>query len=504
MSRNKVRTRTKGKVLVDEVRTSSVDDYLLRRRRRWIVIPLAVLVVLGVLGYALFNQISKISVPVDYATDEDHFKYGSIGSDTLDGRGFPYWIWISMPEVCPDLLPNGYLSLGLAMEPGMDRPIGFSKRRTGFFDSVGINCAACHTATVRETKDSQPQVYLAASSHQLDLWGYFDFLFSCGQDARFTPERVLQVIEQKTDLSPVDRFVFKQAIKQIPGTIAQQAANLSWIRKRPLWGPGRVDTFNPYKSLIFDLDMSNDDTVGTADFMTIWNQQLREGLYVHWDGNNPSVTERNLSAAIGAGASFDSLDHPRLNRIKAWITTLKAPLYPFRIDYDLAALGEPIYQRECVDCHEPEGDRWGTVIENRYLGVDTERADAFDQEMANRMNTIGIGYSWRFSHFRTTDGYASHPLDGVWLRAPYLHNGSVPTMRDLLTAPQQRPKRFYRGYDVYDQQNMGFVSTVPRSGDREYFGFDTSLRGNGNGGHTYGVKLSDADKDALLEYLKTL
>ena len=63
-----------------------------------------------------------------------------------------------------------------------------------------------------------------------------------------------------------------------------------------------AQSFNPYKTLIFDADMSRDKSIGTADFMTIWNQGLREGLFVHWDGNNPSVQERNLSAAIGAAA----------------------------------------------------------------------------------------------------------------------------------------------------------------------------------------------------------
>ena len=56
------------------------------------------------------------------------------------------------------------------------------------------------------------------------------------------------------------------------------------------------------------------------------------------------------------------------------------------------------------------------------------------------MNTIGTGYPWRFNHFRKTNGYANMPLDGVWLRAPYLHNGSVPTLRALLF-PDERPAR---------------------------------------------------------------
>jgi hypothetical protein len=118
------------------------------------------------------------------------------------------------------------------------------------------------------------------------------------------------------------------------------------------------------------------------------------------------------------------------------------------------------------------------------------------------MNTIGTGRPWRFSHFRKTNGYAGMPLDGVWLRAPYLHNGSVPTLRALLFL-DERPARFYRAYDVYDWRGLGFVSTGPEA-EKQGVAFDTSQRGNGNGGHTYGRDLSVQDRESLLEYLKTL
>jgi hypothetical protein len=68
---------------------------------------------------------------------------------------------------------------------------------------------------------------------------------------------------------------------------------------------------------------------------------------------------------------------------------------------------------------------------------------------------------------------------------------------------EARPSVFYRGYDVYDPANVGFVTTGADAG-REGWKHDTSVRGNGNQGHTYGVELPDQDKDALLEYLKTL
>ena len=79
----------------------------------------------------------------------------------------------------------------------------------------------------------------------------------------------------------------------------------------------------------------------------------------------------------------------------------------------------------------------------------------------------------------------------------------MPTLRDLLSPPAQRPDRFYRGVDIYDWERVGFVSrgsTAKRIG----FLFDTSEPGNGNGGHTYGTDLSADAKRALIEYMKTL
>jgi mono/diheme cytochrome c family protein len=267
-----------------------------------------------------------------------------------------------------------------------------------------------------------------------------------------------------------------------------------------------VDTFNPYKTLVFKLDMSQDDSIGTADFMAIWNQGSMDGLYMHWDGNNRSVDERNLSAAIGAGASPETLDFKRIERIRAWIWNQPPPAYPFEIDYDRAARGRQVYwgKGQCAGCHELSGEAVGQVVPLKYLGTDPERSRAFDQAMAGRMNTIGKGYPWAFKQFRVTDGYVNHPLDGIWLRAPYLHNGSVPTLRHLLEPADKRPEVFYKGNDVYDKANVGFVWGQSGSRGVEYFKFDTRERGNARTGHLYGVGLTKEEKDALVEYMKTL
>jgi hypothetical protein len=237
---------------------------------------------------------------------------------------------------------------------------------------------------------------------------------------------------------------------------------------------------------------------------------------MHWDGNNKKMEERNISAAIGVGVQApnsahpeirSTLDEPSMRRVAEWILDLRPPKFPeSRIDKSKLPRGAEVFRERCARCHATDGAEIGQVvpIDDPELRTDRERLDSFTPELADAMNTIGIGYPWRFQNFRKTNGYANQPLDGIWLRAPYLHNGSVPTLRDLLSAPAQRPTKFRRGSDVYNWADVGFDSTTPAENGREYFEFDTTKRGNGNGGHTYGSGLPQADKDALLEYLKTL
>jgi hypothetical protein len=140
------------------------------------------------------------------------------------------------------------------------------------------------------------------------------------------------------------------------------------------------------------------------------------------------------------------------------------------------------------------------------IGTDRHRLDSYTEPLAAAQNTLYAGYPWRFSHFRKTFGYVNMPLDGIWLRAPYLHNGSVPTLRDLLEPAARRPQEFYRGYDVYDPKRVGFVGNVAEEKGRTFFKLDTRLPGNGKQGHEgrdYGTDLNSAEKDAIVEYLKT-
>ncbi len=90
------------------------------------------------------------------------------------------------------------------------------------------------------------------------------------------------------------------------------------------------------------------------------------------------------------------------------------------------------------------------------VGTDPHRTQMWTPEAAEAYNARYKRYPWGFSQFRSTNGYVAVPMDAIWSRAPYLHNGSVPTLRDMLRAPEDRPKVFYRGYNVFDPKDVGF------------------------------------------------
>lgn len=522
MSRNQVRTKTRDGVLVDNVLSSPVDEgqYRSRRRMLWAAIIAIVLLVIVYLAVR-FNA----DRPVDYRAEVDHFKYGSIGSEpggslsaAVGGLLPPYEIFKVLPQVCSDKLPGGYASLGFIFEPDHDLPIGVSRRFRLGVDQVGLNCAVCHTGTVRETPQSPPVIVAGMPSHQLHLQEFFRFVLDCTLDERFTPSHVLALMDQGgADLGWFDRAVYRHAV--IPRT-REQTLQLS--RRLALlmsdrvteWGPGRVDTFNPYKGMQFNWQLERlpiEELMAASDFPSLWNQKPRHGMQLHWDGNNDSVDERNLSASLGAGVTPVTIDHRRLERVKNWIWEQPPPPYPYAIDGVRAARGRELYQAQCVQCHADhrfkdgviEGKGVGTVVPIQEIGTDPYRLNSYTYVFASNQYTLYPESPYRFKRFRKTHGYANHPLDGIWARAPYLHNGAVPTLRDLLDSPDMRPQRFYRGYDVFDMRKVGFVSDVAQEHGRRFFAFDTSLPGNGNGGHVYGTTLSAADKDALVEYLKT-
>jgi mono/diheme cytochrome c family protein len=133
-----------------------------------------------------------------------------------------------------------------------------------------------------------------------------------------------------------------------------------------------------------------------------------------------------------------------------------------------------------------------------YAAANVTPAEVREFEDTDRRGQV----YWRDTVLEDGKPYAARPLHGVWAAAPYLHNGSVPTLHDLLKAPADRPKTFPIGHRDYDPVKVGFATDLPAN--KVKYTVDTTKTGNGNGGHLFGTTLPEDEKTALLEYLKTL
>jgi mono/diheme cytochrome c family protein len=403
-------------------------------------------------------------------------------------------------------------------EPGKDLPVGMSKRRHLGMDRVFLNCAVCHTSTVRTSEDAEPLLVAGMGANTLDLMAFQKFMHRCVADRRFTPNQIIPRIQAAgADLDIIDKnIVYPLAVHLMRDGVAGLLGRLRFIHIQPDWGPGRVDTFNSAKALFnYPIEwLRSDELLGVSDFPTIWNQAKKQGMQLHWDGNNDRVEERNLNASFGTGATPSLIDHASIARIQAWNATATPPAFGdhFEIDAELAADGQIVYSVYCADCHGASGTDFsgkyvGQVVPLEQIGTDPYRLNSFTPELALNLGTPYAGTDYRFGSFRKTFGYANAPMDGLWLRAPYLHNGSVPTMWDLLQPADKRPKTFWRGNDRYDPVKLGFVDDMAEEAGKRFFLYVTSVKGNSNQGHEgerYGTELADEHKWALIEYLKTL
>lgn len=477
------------------------------------LIAVAVLLVLLVAGIT-YTEFFRELPPTYFASDEAHFLYGSVGTESTSG--VPYWLWLVLPRVFPDLLPRpgGYETLGIIWQEGHELPIGFSKQTIGI-ERVAINCAFCHTTTYRLTPGDKPVIVPAGPSHTTSPQDYLRFLFACASDPRFTASTIMPEIARNYRLSWLDRLMYRFVL--IPFTkvtlLNQQNApnQYSFMKNLPPWGYGRIDPFNPVKYRV--LSQPVDGTIGNSDMVPLWNLKQHAGYSFHWDGLNNNLQDVVITSAIGDGTPVEWVDRDwkkpnaqsSLKRIKSYISEVQPPKFPFRIDASLVAKGKPLYDKECASCHAIGGARTGKVepLDNPDLQTDRHRLDMWTPAAAEAYNNYASGHSWKFNNFVKTNGYVNVPLEGLWLRGPYLHNGSVPTLADLLEVPANRPRIFYRGYDVVDSQRVGFVSSGPDA-ERVGFRYDTSVPGNGNYGHLWGTALTPADKKALVEYMKTL
>lgn len=310
--------------------------------------------------------------------------------------------------------------------------------------------------------------------------------------------------------------------------------------KRTEWGPGRVDAFGSARAFLFE---ENYKPVNPVSYPFIWG--LYRTDWFHYDNNTTTFLQRNFGQALGVGAVYDpktlsSSLHPRnLYRLEELATKLKPPVWPEsvlgKIDHESAQRGKAHFVKHCIQCHKTPADgemSKDIVFDVDKLGTDPARARMFAEKLPDgtlfpdaigaamdkilkksyEENNVTAEEREKFGRapvagsklvkvvWRGPGKYAARPLDGVWATGPFLHNGSVPTLDDLLKPAAKRPTEFYVGNREFDPAKLGFVSEPPPG---LKYNYDTKFDGNRNTGHEYGKELSDAERKDLLEYLKT-
>ena len=199
--------------------------------------------------------------------------------------------------------------------------------------------------------------------------------------------------------------------------------------------------------------------------------------------------------------------------ILAYLRSIPSPKYPWTIDKAVAADGERVFTRTCSQCHGTYGTNG--KYPNMVVPIDVVKTD--------RLRLTGLTKEFR-SYFNKTwfagtsahaeeepSGYVAPPLDGVWASGPYFHNGSVPTVYGVLTR-EARPKYFRRiEAPAFDAKDVGLkFETVSGPASKDLAPearrriIDTTLPGLGNDGHPFGFVLTEKEKRAVIEYLKTL
>jgi mono/diheme cytochrome c family protein len=248
----------------------------------------------------------------------------------------------------------------------------------------------------------------------------------------------------------------------------------------------------------------------------LWNVGKKHAMFYNAEGRGDHVRYMML-------ASTTCTDSPReaaeidawFVHVRAYLATLEPPDYPFPIDEALAARGRDLFEDNCKRCHGTYGD--DGRYPNRVVALDKVETDPALAEggylHADRfLDWFARSFYGELAEAAPALGYIAPPLDGVWATAPYLHNGSVPSLAALLDS-RKRPTywRFAGERPDYDPRGLGWAHEVLDHGkdgaagwDERKWVYDTTLFGYSNQGHDVGDDFTDAERLAVLEYLKTL
>jgi mono/diheme cytochrome c family protein len=360
-------------------------------------------------------------------------------------------------------------------------PLGLMESRSLFGSGIVNNCLVCHAGAIAG------QTYIGLGNASLDVQALFEEL----SPASVKTELPFQFSYVRGTIDPISPVAFLMRFRDSDLNV----------------------------QLPVDLDLFRDVCSRPPAWWLLKRKQTRD-----WTGGlNAHSTRVDLANLLHP---LNSADHIKKHQavfadIQAFLYSLEPPRYPFAVDAALAARGRGIFDNHCARCHGtygPSGKYPNRIVPLETVGTDPVLAEAISARNAAYYNKSWfaqeVGPDGTRYGFTEHHGYQAPPLDGVWATAPYFHNGSVPTVYHVLNS-RARPRIYTRSFGTekedYDPVKLGWKVTElagpPDAGapgiERRKV-YDTTLRGRGNGGHTFGDKLTEDQRAAVIEYLKTL
>jgi len=368
--------------------------------------------------------------------------------------------------------------------PNDGLPMGLRKGNGLIANGISVDCLVCHGGSI------MGQSYIGLGNSELDVQALFEDLNKASGRSGRLPFCFSNV---RGTSEAVGMAVFLLGLRD---------PNLNLQLKRRELG-------------------LHDDVCG--DPPAWWLLRKKKTMY-HTGGSDARSVRSMMQFMMGSlntRSTFDK-DEATFRDIRAFMLSLRPPKYPFPIDRDLAAKGEHVFKQTCSKCHGTYGENWtypNRIVKLDEIGTDPKRLHGVTDEFGEYYNRTWFSREkpgWLSDEYtaRPTNGYQAPPLDGIWATAPYLHNGSVPTVYNMLKS-DSRPKIFTRSFKTdkedYDPVKLGWrVQVLDKPADSNLASYerrkiyDTSQPGRGNSGHVFGDDLSEDERLAVIEYLKTL
>jgi len=247
-----------------------------------------------------------------------------------------------------------------------------------------------------------------------------------------------------------------------------------------------------------------------------WNLRKKHATFYNTAGRGDQVGHMILASTVCTDSVEEAAEIDAwFVHVRAYLAQLEPPAYPYDIDESLAGEGRGLFEQNCKRCHGTYGDNWrypNRVIALDKVGTDPLLAASGYKDSDRFLRWFARSFYGQRGRAVPALGYIAAPLDGVWATAPYLHNGSVPTLMALLDSGQ-RPSfwRFAAERPDYDPDAVGWNYQVLDHGkagamswDERNRIYDTSLPGYSNLGHDFGDEFTGSERLAVIEYLKTL